>query len=323
VSDAERPPGAEIERAVAILREGGLVAFPTETVYGLGADASNRDALRRLYAVKGRPVDHPVIVHLFRANQLDDWAVDISPVARILADACWPGPLTLVLRRAASVPDEVTGGLDTVGLRVPAHPVARDLLAAFGGGLAAPSANRFGRVSPTTPDAVRAELGDDVPLVLDGGPSVIGIESTIVDCTGEPRVLRLGGVTGARLRTLLGAELPIGGTTRAPGTLASHYAPHARVELLAAGDVAARGAELADAGERVGLLAGRESRLDPAPGMVTLATPADADDYARVLYAALRQADVLGLDVVLAVAPPPEGIGAAVADRLRRAATPH
>ena len=315
---------SDIQRAVAILRDGGLVAFPTETVYGLGADAANRDALRHLYAVKGRPSDHPVIVHLAGAEQLDDWAIEISSAARTLAEAYWPGPLTLVLRRASRVPDEVTGGLDTVGLRVPGHPLARELLTAFEGGLAAPSANRFGRVSPTTAEAVRSELGDAVPLVLDGGECTVGVESTIVDCaSGPPRVLRVGGVTGEELRALLGTDLPIGGGTRAPGTLASHYAPRARVELVAGNDLVERGRELVGTGERVGVLAGSEWRLELPSETVTLATPADADAYARVLYAALRQADVLGLDVVLAVPPAPAGIGQAVADRLRRAATPH
>jgi L-threonylcarbamoyladenylate synthase len=314
---------SEIARAVAILRNGGVVAFPTETVYGLGADATNRAALRHLYAVKGRPIEHPVIVHLARAEQLDEWAVDLAPAARALAAAFWPGPLTLVVRRGARVPDEVTGGLDTVGLRVPAHPVALELLAAFDGGLAAPSANRFGRVSPTTADAVRAELGDDV-LVLDGGPSTVGVESTIVDCTTEPpRVLRLGGVTGAELHAALGTELPVGGTTRAPGTLASHYAPTARVELVAGAVLADRVRRLIGAGERVGVLAPHDPARELPSGTVTLATPRDGDEYARVLYAALRQADVLGLDVVVAVAPPAAGIGRAVADRLQRAATPH
>jgi L-threonylcarbamoyladenylate synthase len=316
--------GVEIANGVAILRGGGLVAFPTETVYGLGADAENRDALRRLYAVKGRPTAHPVIVHLASATQLDDWAVDVSAAARTLADAHWPGPLTLIVRRNVRVPDEVTGGQDTVGLRVPAHPVALELLAAFGGGLAAPSANRFGRVSPTSAAAVRAELGDAVPLVIDGGASAVGVESTIVDCTTDPpRILRLGGVTEAELRAELGVDLPIGGATRAPGTLASHYAPRARVEVIAGGELARRAAELARAGDRIGVLAGREWSLELAPGTVTLATPVDADDYARVLYASLREADVLGLDVVLAAPPTTEGIGAAVADRLRRAATPN
>jgi L-threonylcarbamoyladenylate synthase len=312
----------QIDRAVDVLRGGGLVAFPTETVYGLGADATNPDAIRRLYAVKSRPADHPVIVHLGAAEQLADWAADVPAVARTLADACWPGPLTIVVRRSARVPDEITGGLETVGLRVPGHPLALELLRAFGGGLAAPSANRFGRVSPTTADDVRTELGDDVDLVLDGGPCDVGVESTIVDCTGEPRVLRLGGVTREQLHALLGTEIPVGGTTRAPGTLRAHYRPRARVEVLAAAEVAPRTDELLAAGATVGLLAPSDPAVPGRAGMVTLATPGDAHEYARVLYAALRRADVLGLDVVLAVPPPARGIGLAVIDRLGRAAAP-
>src|SRR4051812_21481207 len=308
---------AELARAGEILRDGGLVAFPTETVYGLGADAENPDALRRLYAVKGRPAEHPVIVHLAHAAQLDEWAVDVAPAAHALAAACWPGPLTVVVRRAARVPDEVTGGLDTVGLRVPVHPLAHALLEVFDGGLAAPSANRFGRVSPTTADAVRTELGADVGLVLDGGPSTVGVESTIVDCTTDPpRVLRVGGVTAETLAEVLGAELAVGGTTRAPGTLASHYAPRARVELVSGDVLAARVAELADAGTRAGVLAEREWADELTPQTVTLATLRDADEYAHDLYAALRRADELGLAIVVAVPPAEMGIGAAVADRL-------
>ena len=242
-----------------------------------------------------------------------------------LAAAFWPGPLTLVLRRAAIVPDEATGGLDTVGLRVPDHPVARALLAEFGGGLAAPSANRFGRVSPTTADAVRAELGDAVPLVLDGGPSAVGVESTIVDCSVDPvRVLRVGGVTVEELRACLGTDVPVGGTTPAPGTLASHYAPVARVEVVADDDeLDARVRHLVDAGERVGVLALRRPGQPEPSDAVTLATPETAEEYARILYASLREADVLGLTVVVAVPPDATGIGRAVADRLRRAAAPH
>ncbi len=263
-------------------------------------------------------------MHLARADQLDEWAIDLTPAARELAAAFWPGPLTLVVRRHARVPDEVTGGLDSVGLRVPAHPLALELLTAFGGGLAAPSANRFGRVSPTTAASVRAELGEDVPLVLDGGPSAVGVESTIVDCTaGLPRILRLGGVTGADLHGIVGTELPEGGTTRAPGTLASHYAPTARVEVVDGDALADRAGHLIGAGECVGVLAPHDPGRDLPAGTVTLATPRDEDEYARALYAALRQADELGLDVVLAVLPTTTGIGRAVADRLQRAATPH
>ncbi len=263
---------ADIPRAVTLLRGGGLVVFPTETVYGLGADASNPIALRRLFAVKGRPVDHPVIVHLASVAMLDDWASDVPDDARALAERFWPGPLTLVLRRAAHVLDEVTGGLTTVGLRVPAAPIARELLEAFGGGLAAPSANRFGHVSPTTAKAVIDELGDAVDLVLDGGPCRVGVESTIVELTGEaPTVLRPGAITVAQLEDVLGrAVRPPSGPSRAPGMLPSHYAPNAAVEIVTAEAVAARAEELRQEGRQV----------------VTIVPSADLDADARTLYAA-------------------------------------
>jgi L-threonylcarbamoyladenylate synthase len=296
-----------ISEAVAALRRGGLVAFPTETVYGLGADAASRDAVRRLYAVKGRPPDHPVIAHIGRDAALDDYALDIPHVARALAEAFWPGPLTLILhRRPDRVVAEVAGGRDTVGLRVPDHEIALDLLDAFGGAVAAPSANRFGRVSPTTAAHVRADLGDDVDVVLDGGPTRVGVESTIVDCTrGGLTVLRVGGISVAELAGIAGGDVPLGTGVAAPGTLASHYAPRARVELVDAGEVDARLATLGAEGLRAGVLA----------------APADAGDYARVLYARLRAADDDGLDVVLAILPPDDGgLGTVVRDRLRRAA---
>lgn len=313
--------GREVARAVAILRDGGLVAFPTETVYGLGADAADPGALHRLYSVKGRPPEHPVIVHLAHLAQLDEWAREVPEVARTLAAACWPGPLTLVLRRAPHVHDAATGGLDTVGLRVPSHPLALELLTAFAGGIAAPSANRFGHVSPTTAAAVRSELGGDVDLVLDGGPCSVGIESTIVDCSGrEPRVLREGGVTRERLRELLGADVAVGGVTRAPGTLAAHYAPRATVEVIDVTGLHDRAEALTRLGKAVGVLAPSGVASPEVAGSRRLAAPVDVDEYARVLYAALRNADALGLDVILAVMPSTEGVGAAVADRLRRAA---
>jgi L-threonylcarbamoyladenylate synthase len=316
------PTDAEISRAARVLRDGGLVAFPTETVYGLGADASSPAALRRLYAVKGRPADHPVIVHLGSVGRLAEWAADVPASAQMLADACWPGPLTLVLARSARVPDEVTGGRSTVGLRVPDQPVALALLREFGGGLAAPSANRFGRVSPTTADDVRADLGDDVDVVLDGGPCRVGVESTIVDCSGDaPVVLRLGGVARERVEHLLGRRVAVrsDGTVAAPGTLPSHYAPRAPVLVVDARDLAARAAAHAAHGKRVGIVA---SKLpdDVPDGVIVVGSPADADDYARTLYAMLRAADDQCVDVLLAVPPPEVGIGAAVADRLRRAA---
>lgn len=298
-----------IARAVEVLRAGGLVAFPTETVYGLGADAANARAVQRLFAVKGRPASHPVIVHVGHAEQLDDLAVDLPEIAAILTGACWPGPLTLVVRRRPGViADEVTGGRDTVGVRVPNHPLALALLDAFGGPVAAPSANRFGRVSPTTADHVRADLEGDVDVVLDGGACGVGIESTIVDVTGDaPVILRLGGVSEARLAELCGAPLArsTAGEVAAPGTLAQHYAPTARVELVAPAHLHARAEELRAAGVQVALLD----------------APAVTEEYARVLYARLRDADAPGVDVILAPVPDDDGgMGAAVRDRLQRAA---
>jgi L-threonylcarbamoyladenylate synthase len=310
---------ADLARAVHSLRRGRLVAFPTETVYGLGADASNADALKRLFKVKRRPTDHPVIVHLADAGALDAWAAEVTPECRKLADSWWPGPLTLVVARGTDVLDEVTGGRRTIGLRVPDQPVARALLRAFDGGIAAPSANRFGRVSPTTADHVRADLGDDVEIVLDGGPCAVGLESTIVDCSGSrPTILRLGALSQERVEDVLDAPVAVGGETAAPGTLPAHYAPRARVLVTAVGEIEQVAAPYLLAGKRIGLLA-----MAPTPGVpaavVVLDPPADVDEYARMLFARLRDADALGLDAVLAVPPPRAGIGAAIVDRLVRA----
>jgi L-threonylcarbamoyladenylate synthase len=313
----------DLARAVAALRAGGLVAFPTETVYGLGCDAESPEALRRLYAVKHRPADHPVIVHVGEPAALDRFAGDVSEAARTLVAELWPGPLTVVVARSARIPDEVTGGRDTVGLRMPDEPTALALLRGFGGAIAAPSANRFGRVSPTTAADVRADLGDDVDVVLDGGPCRVGVESTIVDCTGaDPTILRVGAIPQAVIERVLGVPVPLRttGEIAAPGALPGHYAPRARVVLVDARAVGARAAGLLGAGERVGLL-----MLAPVPtglpgGLVVLDPPGDVDEYARSLYTRLRDADRASLDVVLAVAPPPDGVGAAVVDRLTRAA---
>jgi L-threonylcarbamoyladenylate synthase len=318
-------PGADVARAVDALRAGELVAFPTETVYGLGADAANVDAVRKLYAVKGRPSDHPVIVHIARAAQLDELARDVPEEARLLAKAFWPGPLTIVLRRdPARVVPEVTGGRDTVGLRVPDHPIALELLEAFGGGVAAPSANRFGRVSPTTAAHVHADLGADVRVVLDGGPCRVGVESTIVDVTGrEPAILRVGGVSCSEVEAVVGRACAsrTAGETAAPGTLESHYAPRTDVELAELVAVADRARSLIARNLRVGLLAEAPVPVDLPESLVVLAAPSDADDYARVLYARLREADELELDRLLVVAPAAsDGLAAAVADRVRRAA---
>ena len=314
-----------IERAVEALRAGELVAFPTETVYGLGADAASADAVRRLYAVKGRPAGHPVIVHMARAEQLDELASDVPDVAHLLAAAFWPGPLTIVARRnTARIAPEVTGGRDTVGVRVPDHPLALELLAAFGGGVAAPSANRFGRVSPTTAAHVRADLGDDVRAVLDGGPCRVGVESTIVDVSGaEPAILRVGAVSRAAVESAVGraCAMRTNGETAAPGGLASHYAPRAHVEVVDRAELRARAGELAAAGTHAGLLA-EEAPVDAVPEtLVVLEPPRDVDEYARVLYARLREADARGLEVLLVVPPAAaDGLGAAVRDRVRRAA---
>ncbi|MGQ0824451.1 MAG: L-threonylcarbamoyladenylate synthase [Actinomycetota bacterium] len=308
-----------IERAAELLRAGGLVAFPTETVYGLGADAANAIALRRLYAVKGRPADHPVIVHIPADAGLDAYARAVPDVARELAEQFWPGPLTLVLlRRPAAVTADAAGGRETVGLRVPAEATALALLDAFGGGIAAPSANRFGRVSPTTAAHVHSDLGDDVDLVLDGGPCMIGIESTIVDLSGDsPRIVRVGAIDVAALAPVLG-DVAVGSGAAAPGTLAHHYAPRARVELSTPAAAASRAVAHTASGRRVALLA-----LTPpsvSEPVIVLLPPVDVEEYARVLYARLRDADAAGVDVLVVVPPPEVGLGIAVGDRLRRAA---
>jgi len=311
----------DIARAVGILRAGGLVAFPTETVYGLGADASNPDAVARIFAAKGRPADHPLIVHLAAADALDAWAATVPPLARRLAEACWPGPLTLVLRRAPHVPDAVTGGLQTVGLRVPAHPLALELLRAFGGGIAAPSANRFGAVSPTTAAHVREELGDRVDLVLDGGPCDVGVESTIVDLSGEePAILRPGGLPREQLEAISGRPIPVrhGGLVRAPGMLDSHYAPAARVLLVHPDVQAERVAVLRGRGLHVGIIAFTTG--GPVPGASSVDLGKSEEEAARELYRALRELDAEGCDAILAWPPEERGLGLAIADRLRRAA---
>ena len=304
-----------VDTAVEVLRAGGLVGLPTETVYGLAADAANEIAVRRIFAVKGRPADHPLIVHVAVAADLGHWAASVPPSAAALADACWPGPLTLLVPKADHVLSVVTGGRDTVGVRVPAHPLATAVLTRFGGGVAAPSANRFGQVSPTTAAHVRDDLGADVDFVLDGGPCPIGVESTIVDCTVDPpQILRPGGIASEQIEALLAAAsgldsrarlAPADGPRRASGMLASHYAPRARVELAASPAAAdARASELAAAGLAVDV-------LDPTRDVVAAA---------QQLYVWLRDADDRGLDVVVAVLPAAVGLGHAIRDRLTKAA---
>ena len=344
-----------LDRAVALLRAGQLVAFPTETVYGLGADASDPEAVARIFAAKGRPNDHPVIVHVAPGNDLSAWAASIGPDARTLIDAFWPGPLTLILPRAAGVPDAVTGGQDTVGVRCPSHPVAQALLSAFGGGVAAPSANRFGRVSPTTAQHVADEFGPELSLVLDGGPCEVGIESTIVDVTGDtPVLLRPGHISIATLADALGkpvltraelearlqaqghaqidaqahADTQVGtqaGTQtdlqaareipRVSGALAAHYAPRTPLERVPAGALDLRTRMLVASGRRVGVW----STVKPAADVMWVGAPLDPVAYAQDLYAMLRFLDTQGCDILLVDALPDTDAWAAVNDRLGRA----
>ena len=317
--------GEAIERAADALVQGRLVAFPTETVYGLGADAANPDAVRAVFAAKGRPPDHPLIVHLPDATHLDAWARTVPAGARALAAAFWPGPLTLILPRAARASDAVTGGEDTVGVRVPAHPVARALLAAFarrgGHGIAAPSANRYGHVSPTSAQHVADDLGDRVALILDGGPCDVGIESTIVAFDGErPLVLRPGGIAVDALARVLGRapDAPGAGAPRAPGTHASHYAPRAAAFLVDATALVAEIERLEEHDEVVAVLARTVRRPGEFDGP-WIAAPQDADAYARDLYASLRTLDAAHPDAILIEAPPEGGAWLAVRDRLARA----
>jgi len=303
--------------AAGVLLAGGLVAFPTETVYGLGADACNAASIARIYSVKGRPADHPLIVHVASMDGLGDWASDVPAYAIALARAYWPGPMTLVVRRSDLAGDFVTGGQDTVGVRVPNHPVALGLLEAFvrggGKGVAAPSANRFGNVSPTNAQAVVGELGDylaDGDQILDGGPCDVGVESTIIDCTGDlPKILRPGAITAQMIEESTG--LDVVGTVEEPvirvsGSLDSHYAPVAKVLLC----------ETPTAGQ--GFIA--HANIQTPEGVVRLASPHTDEEFARVLYSALREADVQGLAEVVVMQPIGIGIAVAIRDRLKRAA---
>jgi L-threonylcarbamoyladenylate synthase len=305
---------SEVTAAAGALSDGFLVAFPTETVYGLGADATNAAAVARIYEVKGRPVDHPLIVHLSSSQGMSRWAREIPSYAQALAQAFWPGPMTLVLKRSDLAGDFVTGGQDTVGVRVPGHPLALELLAAFeklgGRGVAAPSANRFGKVSPTTAQAVRDELSQHFgphDVILEGGSSEVGIESTIIDCTGAaPSILRLGAITPEMITRVSGLELGVRSfEIRVSGSLESHYSPRARVVL----------GEIPNPGD--GFIA---PAFHPTPqGVIRLAAPETSEDYARALYSALRDADEQRLDRVVAIPPVGDDIAAAIRDRLERA----
>jgi L-threonylcarbamoyladenylate synthase len=307
-----------IKKAASVLASGDLVAFPTETVYGLGADATNKNGIARIYEVKGRPSDHPLIVHISSHTQLDKWAREVPEYAITLARTFWPGPMTLVLPRTKLAQVFITGGQDNVALRVPSHPIAQALLIEFekegGLGIAAPSANRFGKVSPTTAAAVESELGNflnDSDQILDGGPSTVGVESTIIDCTQTiPIILRPGAVSIEMIENLLSINLqplnPTSNRIRVPGSLKSHYAPNAKVFLSGTPKV----------GD--GLIA--LSNIKTPDGVIRLASPVNNDEYAHLLYEALRQGDTLKLLNVYAVPPNNEGVGFAINDRLKKAA---
>ena len=305
----------DLDEAAAALADGRLVAFPTETVYGLGANALDADAVRRVFAAKGRPADNPLIVHLADAADLGRVVAHITPLARELAARFWPGPLTLVLEAREEVPAVTTGGLRTVAVRVPDHPVARELIRRSGVPVAAPSANRSGRPSPTTAAHVLEDLGDVVDLVVDGGPCHHGVESTVVDARGDrPVVLREGSVTREQLG--VAADRTTGDLAASPGTRYRHYAPRCRVTIAPPGEAPRVASELAAGGARVGLAA-----TVPAPdGVEEVARFDDATALAAVLYRALRAAEDAGVDVLVVEAVEAHGIGRAVMDRLRRAA---
>jgi L-threonylcarbamoyladenylate synthase len=300
---------AAIVYAARLLRAGGVVALPTETVYGLAADAENEKAVRRVYAIKGRPFAHPLIVHVADPHDIDHFARNIPAGARTLAERFWPGPLTLILEKRGHVTDLVTGGQDTVALRIVDHPKTRMILRSFGGAVAMPSANRFGRVSPTTAQHVRDDLGDDVDLIVDGGPSFIGVESTIVDMTSPvPAIVRAGAIGPTELAAALGIPVVTrsDGSVRAPGTLPSHYAPRTPLVLAEPDEAAATVARLAATGKRVGMLT----------------FPDDPYAAARTLYGSVRALDTQQYDVVVVELPIDVEANAAVRDRLTRAAAP-
>ena len=305
-----------IERASMALKNGSLVAFPTETVYGLGADATNEKAVSRIYSAKGRPIDHPLIVHISSFNFLDKWAIDIPEYALKLARDFWPGPMTLILKRSNLAKDFVTGGQENIGLRVPDHLVAQELINEFeklgGYGVAAPSANRFGAVSPTTADAVEEELGNFLQandLILDGGHSYIGLESSVIDCTKDnPVVLRPGAVTTQMIQTSTGCKTLFSqgiSDVRAPGLMKSHYSPKAKVVI----------GINADPGD--GFIALKS--VPSPPGVIRLASPANVEEFARVFYNALRSGDQKGLLKITVCEPGGDGLATAIRDRLSKA----
>jgi L-threonylcarbamoyladenylate synthase len=314
-----RATQTDIETAVEALRAGELVVFPTETVYGLGANASNPAAVRKIFEVKGRPPDHPVIVHLDDPRYLRRWVSHLPPVAERLANRFWPGPLTLILPKADNVNEIVTGGQDSIGIRVPSHPMAQQLLKAFGGGIAAPSANRYGRLSPTKPEHVREELGDAVKVILDGGDSPIGLESTIVSCLeNQARLLRPGYITRSQLEQVVGT-LAVGGVApRVPGDRAQHYAPSTPLEIVGSDDLEVRAGEIVARQEKVAVLAMRPP-LHAQRHMTWINAGKKPDAYAHNLYNHLRTLDRAGCVKIFVQSLPEDERWAAILDRVQRA----
>ena len=299
------PIGTSIDRAIEILRNGGVIGFPTETVYGLAADASNSVAVNRIFDIKGRPRNHPLIVHLDSLAEARLWSADWSASAEILGALFWPGPLTVIVAKALTVQHEVTGGLETIALRVPNHAVALEVLRGLEGGIAAPSANKFGKVSPTTAEHVLADLGSEVDYILDGGPCSIGLESTIVDCSAHSiQILRPGGISLELISQVLPIAEHMNGPSRAPGMLESHYAPTCRLTVVADMNEAQSLLETQIATQQVRIIDGSS---DP-----TL--------FATQMYSQLRQCDDDGIDQAIVVLPSPNGIGHAIRDRLLKAA---
>ena len=313
----------ELEQAVTALRDGELVAFPTETVYGLGANAQNPAAVTKIFEAKGRPKTHPVIVHLDTPRFLHRWVSEVPEVATKLAEKFWPGPLTMVMKRGPNVHDIVTGGQDTVAIRVPSHPMAQQLLTAFGGGIAAPSANKYGRLSPTRPEHVRDELGDSVKVVLDGGESQIGLESTIISVDGPSvRLLRPGAVTAGQLRTVV-SELLMGPdleSPRVPGSTPSHYAPATALVIVPAGEIDAQAAALSEGGKRIAVLAQRLP-LKSHKYVTWVNAGRRPDQFGHDLYANLRTLDKAGCQKILVQDVPQDERWDAIRDRLTRAAS--
>jgi L-threonylcarbamoyladenylate synthase len=314
-----RATQTEIEKAVETLRAGDLVVFPTETVYGLGANASNPAAVRKIFEVKGRPADHPVIVHIDDQRYLHRWVSQMPPQAERLAAMFWPGPLTLILPKGETVNDIVTGGQHSIGIRIPSHPIAQQLLTAFGGGIAAPSANRYGRLSPTKPEHVRDELGDAVHMMLDGGDSPIGLESTIVSCLdGEVRLLRPGFITRSQIQQVVGELTEGGEAPRVPGDRVQHYAPSTPLEIVPWDALEVRAGEILALDEKVAVLAMRPP-LHTRRHMTWINAGKKPDAYAHNLYNNLRTLDRAQCVRILVQELPPDERWAAILDRLERA----